>query len=347
MRILLIGEFSGVHLNFKRVFENEGHKVTLVADGDSFKKFAYDINLINGGGFWGFIKGLLVFVLNLRKFIGNDIVQFNSPFALPSYFYLIGIYQFIISANKKIIYYVGGTDSAFLKARYAFEYFPFDEFNNNERPKFSLLDKKVEHYFLRKVNVIIPSNYMYSVPYEGNSKLAGLVPFPKFNVSGSDLCYSVQGKVKILYARTRDGFKGSEYIIPALDLLKLKYSEFLDVEIVCRLPYFSFIDKVCQADILIDQCKSYDYGMNAILGMELGCIVFSGAEVKAINYSGIPTWPVINIRPSIDEIFNQLNSLLANKSLLPNLKNHSKSYVDTVHSDTRVYSLWLKNVNKV
>ena len=45
MKILLVGEFSGVHNNLKKGLIELGHDVILAADGDGFKSFGYDLRL--------------------------------------------------------------------------------------------------------------------------------------------------------------------------------------------------------------------------------------------------------------------------------------------------------------
>ena len=45
MRILLIGEYSGLHNSLKEGLEKNGHEVTLIGSGDGFKKYPMDINI--------------------------------------------------------------------------------------------------------------------------------------------------------------------------------------------------------------------------------------------------------------------------------------------------------------
>ena len=42
MKVLLLGEYSGVHTNLAKALRDENHEVTLVHDGESFKKFPAD-----------------------------------------------------------------------------------------------------------------------------------------------------------------------------------------------------------------------------------------------------------------------------------------------------------------
>ena len=44
MKVLLVGEYSGVHNNLKRGLEKLGVKVILINGGDSWKNFDSDID---------------------------------------------------------------------------------------------------------------------------------------------------------------------------------------------------------------------------------------------------------------------------------------------------------------
>ena len=43
MKILLIGEYSGVHNNLKTALIDLGHEVLLIGDSDGYKGFDFDI----------------------------------------------------------------------------------------------------------------------------------------------------------------------------------------------------------------------------------------------------------------------------------------------------------------
>ena len=43
MKILLIGEYSGVHTNLAKALKNKKIELTTVSDGDAYKKFNKDI----------------------------------------------------------------------------------------------------------------------------------------------------------------------------------------------------------------------------------------------------------------------------------------------------------------
>lgn len=85
-------------------------------------------------------------------------------------------------------------------------------------------------------------------------------------------------------------------------------------------------------DIVVDQCKSYDYGMNTLLAMEKGKIVLSGSEETAMDYLGFQNVPVINIQPNEEHIYCELEKII-NLMLaeINNLKQEGKRFVKENH----------------
>jgi hypothetical protein len=346
MKILLLGEYSGVHNNFKRIFKSKGHNVTLVANGDGFKKFEYDLNVSTSKSYFDAIINILKFYFNINKFIGNDVVQFNSPLSLPIYFNYFGCMYFIFKFNKRIVYYTGGTDIFLLNSKDEFKYFPFNEDNILEIPKFSKSMKSYSEKFISNVDLIIPPNYLYFVPYKSFRNIAAPVQFPKFNL---DVLENEEekndfNKIRIIYPRTRDGFKGSKYILPALLKIADKYKKLVEVKVLEKINFDEFRIEIQKYDILVDQCNSYDYGMGALLGLQCGLVVLSGSENESLEYLKIENCPVINILPDTDFIFNKIEELILNPELISQIKINSIKYSNEFHNDDKIYELWIKNI---
>ncbi len=332
MKILLIGEFSGVHNNLKKGLAYFGHEVILAADGDGYRGFDYDIKLTPYKGFFGGkIKNIFYFLFSLRKFIGYDVIQFINPFSLPYYYYFVGITSILFKYNNKIIYYACGTDPAFIASRDKFEYFPFSEENSTEIPHYNKLKQKYYSWFINNISSIIPSMYTYGLGYFGNPKLSDPIPMPNSGNYGiSNPNQKDVGKLKILFGITRKEFKGADFILKALEKIQGIYSEGVEITIVEKLPFEEYLDLLRQTDVLIDQCKSYDYGMNAIFALENGVIVFSGAEPIAMKYLSIQDNPVINIKPDSKQIFEQIKSLIKANDFSV-LKKKSLEYAKNIH----------------
>ena len=313
MKILLVGEFSGVHNNLKKGLTELGHNVKLAADGDGFKNFGSDFKVAPYQGiFVGKIKNLLYILRSIRKFVGYDIVQFINPFSLPYYYSFFLITYIIFKFNKKSVYYACGTDPAFLASKDKFDYFPFDDPMDKEYPKYNYLSLLHYRLFIKFVDAIVPSMYTYAVGYSNNKKLTPPIPLPG-SVFISSPSRPVSNSIKILFGITRSHFKGVKIILTAIAKLKeeLENDNRNNVQIVIveRLPFIKFVEYLKECDILIDQCKSYDYGMSALLGLENGLVVLSGSEPAGTEFLKIEQNAVINIKPNAELIYCELKKL--------------------------------------
>jgi len=341
MKILLIGEFSGVHNNLKKGLTKIGHDVKLAADGDGFKNFKYDFKISpHVGTFTGKIKNIIYIVWNLKRFTGYDVVQFISPFSIPYYYSFFLITFIIFRFNKKSVYYVCGTDPAFLASKDKFEYFPFDDSQDINLPKYHLFSLLHFQFFINLIDKIVPANYTYAVGYFNNTKLTKPIPLPGSGIIISKI-RPVGEKIRILFGITRRGFKGAEHILKAIQLIESQFSNRFEFVIVEKLSFTEYELLLSECDVLIDQCKSYDYGMNAIIGMEHGMIVFSGSEEITSEFLGFTYNPIINIKPNANDIANNLIQLLChNREELLRIKNMFQEHASNYHELRRVTNMF-------
>jgi hypothetical protein len=189
--------------------------------------------------------------------------------------------------------------------------------------------------------------YTYSLGYNDNPKLKAPIPLPNSGNNSVFIPNQEKGKLRILFGITRREFKGAEFILEALEKIKRNYSTAVDITIVERLPFAEYIDLLRHTDVLIDQCKSYDYGMNAIFALENGCVVLSGCEKEAIEYLRIIDCPVINILPEIVDIYNKIECLIVNKEKLQVIKKRSFEFVNTKHSNKLISSEFINHYKEL
>ena len=333
MKILLIGEFSGVHTNLKKGLTELGHNVAIASDGDGYRGFTSDIKIspYNGLGLVSILLNILYITLNIRKFTGYDIVQFIFPFSLPSYYHQIGIFRIIKLFNKKITYYACGSDPSFLESESKFDYFPLEDKNSEDYPIYSSKHHKIFEMFMNSIDIIIPSMYTYSFRGEYDHIKTHPIPLP-----GSGMIYikelEVNSKIKILFGISRKDFKGAKFILQALEKTKHNYEDKVDVKIVENIPFHEYNKLLENTDILIDQCKSYDYAMNAIFALEKGTVVLSGNESIALEYLGINNCPVVNIKPDSEYIYSKIKDIIIEQKSLLIRKHNSLKYVEKEHN---------------
>lgn len=338
MKILLLGEFSGVHNNLKAGLLSIGYKAYLAADGDGGRNFKYDFRVAPhlGRGITP-LKNIIYFIFNIRKFIGYDIVQFISPFVFPFYYHWFGLPLIVYKLNKRIYYYACGTDPAYLEASKILKYRPFDDSKSINYPKYNKNNFiNIFDRFINNIDHIIPAMYDYYIGYAKSPKVLNPIPLPGSGFKGKE-SVSTSLPIKIIVAVTRDDIKGVKYIKAALAEIELKHKGRITTQYIEKLPIKEYLKTLESFDILIDQCKSYSYGMNALFGMERSIIVLSGSEKIAMEYLGAKNCPVVNIEPDMKQIFETLDLLLKlSKVEINKLKTKSASYVDSFHNPANI-----------
>jgi len=343
MKILLVGEYSGVHNNLKNALVKQGHEVFIAASGDAYRNYPVDINLKP----YKCLKPIsqllnaIYVLLNIRKLLYYDVVQFVTPFAFPPILSYLGFYNLILAKSKMKIYYACGTDPYFLSAIDKFKYFPFDDPEDKAYPRYSKLSKLHYKMFIKNVDVIIPAMYGYGVAHGNNLKSGKPIRLP-VSLTNTQPQFEVSDKIKILHGITRGGVKGSSYIIAALRRIEKDFSANVEVILVERLAFSNYTKLLEEVDVVVDQCKSYSYGMNALFAMSKGAIVLSGSEPEAMEYVNVENCPIINIIPDEDQIYSTLVNLIESRDNIQTMKEKSWDFVKKYHDADLIADEFIK-----
>lgn len=343
MRILLLGDFSGMHAHLAAGLRDLGHAVSVASSGDGWKKLPSDIHL--GFDDPGIIRKLH---RNLRPFglldklTGFEIVQLQNPVVFPWRF---GINSWavrrIVAGCGRAFLAAAGDDAFFWRhSRAQLRYGPFDDFLK--------YDLKASIYYLQRdrmyrwnqevldmVEHVIPVAYEYWLSYRHSPKVVPAIPLP---IDCRVITYRdnrVTGKLRIAHGLIREGFKGTRFIRRALDRMQSKYPNDLEVVYLDRLSYSAFTAALRQTHVLIDQALSHSWGMSALVALAMGKVVLSGAEPEGLQALGLAETPVINIPPDEIGIGIQIESVLAKRESVPELSWQGRQFVERVH-DCRI-----------
>ena len=79
MKILLLGEYSNVHATLAEGLRKLGHQVTVLSNGDFWKNYPRDINLVRKPGKLGGMLYLAKLLTNVHKLRGYDKKQLINP----------------------------------------------------------------------------------------------------------------------------------------------------------------------------------------------------------------------------------------------------------------------------
>jgi glycosyltransferase involved in cell wall biosynthesis len=347
VKILLLGEFSGFHTNLKSGLKELGHEVHICSSGDRWKKFeGSDIKLFSysDNPVIRRICSLMYQLKMIPKLKNYDVVQLVCPhvFSEVGYWYNQMIIKLLKKNNEKLILSVAGDHyfiyETFKKLRYTiFE--NFDEKNSKYCNKSYIENNKK---VVEMSDGIIPITYTYAESYRWNKKLLRTIPLP---VDYTKVQFSPQvfkdGKVKIFHGINNENSKGTKYIREAMEKLKANYPEKVEILIDGKMPIKKYLKVLKDSNIVIDQALSYSYGMNAIYSMAMGKVVLSGNEPECQKEYSRFDIPVINITPSVDTIYRELEKLILNEQEIISIGSKSRKFIEDFHNHIDIAKLYI------
>ncbi|QDO92548.1 glycosyltransferase family 1 protein [Formosa sediminum] len=379
MKILLIGEYSRLHNSLKEGLEKLGHEVTIIGFGDQFKDYPVDIKLYKNykKGLPKFIKRIIYKVLNFdlisldikkqffavkNKLQDYDVVQLineNAFNTIPKTEKLL--LKYIFNHNKKVFLLSCGTDYISVNFAYNKKYkysilTPYFEEKEAKTSYYYALKftskkhKKLHHYIYNNVNGVIASDLDYHLPLQHHKKYLGMVPNP---INTDILKYTpliVKDKIVIFHGINSSKYykKGNDIFNAALDRIKKKYTDKVEILTVTDLPYNTYINSFNKAHIVLDQIYAYDQGFNALEAMAKGKVVFTGAEQEWLEFYNLSENAVaINALPNIEYIVNTLEWLILNPKIIETISKNARNFVLTKHNyitSAQTYlKLWTKD----
>lgn len=367
MKILLVGEYSRLHNSLKEGLEVIGHQVCIISTGDYFKNYPADIKLIRK-----FNSGLLKKIkVGLYKFFNIDISSisiknqfFNHKNRLKNYdvVQLINesplgilprhekqIIRFLKEHNKKLFLLSCGAD--FINVKYAYDkklrYSILDPLFNKKSNKKNLYaalkyltpDFKDLHEFVYKnIEGVIASDLDYHIPLENHSKYLRMIPNPINTVTLEYQKNNRNSKIIIFLGINRSNYlkKGGDFFEKALQIIKEKYPDKVQIEIVENLPYNQYIKVYNKADIVLDQVLSYDQGYNALEAMAKGKVVFTGVEKEVVSHYKLNNTVAINAIPDVNDIVEKLNNLILFPEQIPLISKNARSFIEQEHEYSKI-----------
>lgn len=157
------------------------------------------------------------------------------------------------------------------------------------------------------------------------------------NLWQSKIKYSMNdgrnGPVKIMHTPNHRGFKGTEFLINAVDELK---KDGLHIELVLleKVPNHKVQELMQEVDILVEQLI-LGYAMSALEGMASGLPVISNLENEPYTrvfrrYAYLNECPILSASP--ETIKENLRILITHPELRKELGEASRLYVEKYHS---------------
>lgn len=340
MKILLLHEFSALHKYLKEGLQELGHEVTLIANGDAWKqingadreiyKNTQNNRLVKFG------EQVIEPFFSLKKLPQYDIFQIMHPNIFLPPFNTMFI-KMLANKSKVFSLLSAGDDYTVMKAynRKFLEYYVFDFDKSvfdtyNKKTIFGAMRVKDHIKITEMASVIIPCAYEYQLAYKDYHNSSDLIPMP-INVDSVKYQENlVDDKIVFFHGINRELAKGTPFIREALERLQNKYPNDVKVIIDGHMPFDRYLEVVKKANVIIDQCVGYSYGMTSCLAMAQGKVVMAGNHPEMKKALGINP-PVIWIKPDVEHIFSQLEKIVENKRSIPEIGYQSRKFIETHH----------------
>jgi hypothetical protein len=376
MRILLIGEYSGVHSELKKALLELGHHVTLISDGDSYKNFNSDIEIKNYrkfnknifksiiylfydfSGFAG-LKTFLKFWKKIKiEISGYDVVQLINPVAFSGFGSIpnLILLRYLKKKKNKIYLCALGDDYYWVKSCFKrenkFEALKHINFLNFYLHSFStkythgILYKYLNNYAIKISIKIIPGAYDFHKVYSWSLKCSNIIPLPiAYDKIGSPLKINPNEKIIIFHGwqKGKENRKGNYIFDRVVKKLLLKYPSKINYKVVSNISYDKYVKTIKLAHIALDQCFSYDKGMNGLINMAAGKVTFTGLEPEALENYELKTFNQIGINAKNDEkyLFKELEYLILNPSKIEEISIAAIDFVKLNHTSEKIAKRYL------
>lgn len=351
MRILLIGEYSGLHKELKTALMGLGHQVTLAAAGDFWKNFGADLNLGYGSNIFSYkARQFILPFLNLNKLRGYDVVHLVNFYTIPRIPLLNLFFVKFLKENNGLVTLAGaGDDPFFVKySEMTMRYSPIPSHEKiDRRGRYYMRSERhisVMREFMEYVDGIIPIMYEYYSTFCAagfSGKTSTPLPIP---ISCDGIETKIAGtsnKITFFHGLNRPGFKGTHIVEKCFSELMAKYPSDVKCVIAGRLPFNEYMGLLSKVDISVDQLYSYSLAMNALYSMAQGKVVVGGAEPESsILYDGeLP--PVYNAIPDLKSLMGVFEKILDERSNLGIIGAASRDFVATKHAPASVARKYL------
>lgn len=367
MKILLMGEYSNVHATLAEGLRKLGHHVTVLSNGDFWKNYPRDIDLVRKPGKLGGIMYMIKLYTIVHKLRGYDIVQLINPMFLELKAECIfPIYQYLRKHNKKVI--LGGFGMDYYWASVCCKDKPlrYSDFNIGDKLRTNtdaLKERKdwlgtekgrLNQMIAEDCDGIITGLYEYWACYQPSfPQKTTFIPFPikpQLITPGNSNSHTyvenhqiipldIPKKVKLFIGinKSRSEYKGTDIMLKAAQAIAKKYPDKTELRIAENIPFAEYVKMMNGSDAILDQLYSYTPSMNPLEAMARGIICIGGGEPE--NYEIIhedKLRPIINVLPNYESVYQELEHLVLHPELVPLLKQQSIEYINKHHDYIKV-----------
>lgn len=155
--------------------------------------------------------------------------------------------------------------------------------------------------------------------------------------------------VRIMHAPNHRSFKGTEFLIKAVDDLRAK-GLLIHLDLVERVTNVEVRERMTKADILVEQLIVRGYALTAMEGMATGipvvCNLTDSPMIRHLNTNSyLRECPAISANP--ENIVEVLERLIRHPSMRAEIGRASRTYAEKYHSDAAARFLYTAVHDKI
>ncbi|MBO5187616.1 MAG: glycosyltransferase family 1 protein [Prevotella sp.] len=347
MKILLLGEYSNVHATLAVGLRILGHEVTVVSNGDFWKDYPRDISLARRPGKLGGLLLMAKICSILPKLRGYDVVQLINPmFVELKAERIFSLYNYLRRHNGKIFLGGFGMDWYWVNTCRTQKPLRYSDFNigNELRTNRDALKEvadwhgtakeRLNKYIAEDCDGIITGLYEYWTCYNiVFPEKTVYIPFP-IRLPDKTPAINARKPLNLFIGinKTRSEYKGTDIMLQAAKDITKRYPDMVKLNIAESIPFAQYEKMMNSSDAILDQLYSYTPSMNSLLAMSKGIICIGGGEEE--NYEIInekELRPIINVEPTYESVYNELEKLVLHPEHIPELKRQSIEYIKRHH----------------
>ena len=355
MKILLLGEYSNVHATLAEGLRMLGPQVTVASDGDGWKDYPRDVDLARRPGKLGGMALLAKVFAQLPRWRGYDVVQLINPLFIElKAERLFAIYRYLRRHNKHIVLGAFGMDWYWVHECTFRKPLRYSDFNIGAEVRTNADALKEQHDWLGTVkqrlnqliaqdcDAIVTGLYEYDVCYRPYfPEKAHFIPYPiRTTPKANPQPLGRSGLPLTLFigiSRGRNEYKGTDIMLHAAEDVQRKYPGRIELKKAEGVPFAEYQHMMENSDVLMDQLYSYTPAMNGLLALSKGIVLIGGGEPENYDILGeTELRPIVNVQPTYESVFHELEQLVLHPERLPELKRQSIEYIRRHHDYLKV-----------
>ncbi|WMJ81314.1 glycosyltransferase family 1 protein [Clostridium sp. MB40-C1] len=257
-----------------------------------------------------------------RIIVENDVFHFHFGTSLTLDYSDLSLLK---ELNKKIFMQHHGSDIRMYSR--AVKLSPYVKVKNTDEDEI----KRNLEFLSKHIDNCIVGDYElreYVKDYYSNINIVPIsIDISKFKFNPSN----ISKKMIIVHAPTSPEIKGSQYVLSAMEEIKLKYP-FVEFKLVQGLSHDEALKIYSEADLIIDQLLIGNYGVLAIECMAMGKpVVCHISDFMKDKYP--KELPIISANPS--NLKERLDYIIKNRDILKQIGINSRKYVETYHDSVK------------